>query len=140
MPQYYPRHLVTIGDHLRKRRLEFGLSQPQLAKQLGVSAASILNWELRKQVPELRFLKRLWEFVGMRIPIDAALPPQQAAADGAIGERIRCARRRLALTQVQLARHLGVDPCTVQSWETGRHGPQACRREKLWRWLREAGQ
>jgi len=31
-----PNALVTIGDHLRKRRLDLGLSRRQVAERIGV--------------------------------------------------------------------------------------------------------
>jgi transcriptional regulator with XRE-family HTH domain len=34
---------VTLGDHLRARRMELGVSQERVAKQLGVGLASISN-------------------------------------------------------------------------------------------------
>jgi transcriptional regulator with XRE-family HTH domain len=56
---------VTIGDRLRRRRLELGLSQVQLGKQLGVGRATVYRWERGECVPRGarangldRFLKR----------------------------------------------------------------------------------
>jgi len=33
----------TLGEHIRKRRMQLGLTQVQAAAQIGVSAASVLN-------------------------------------------------------------------------------------------------
>ena len=35
----------TIGEHLKKRRLELGLEQEQVAKATGVTWLSVSNWE-----------------------------------------------------------------------------------------------
>jgi DNA-binding XRE family transcriptional regulator len=36
---------VTLGDHLRRRRLELGLHQKDVAKIIGVTTSSVWNWE-----------------------------------------------------------------------------------------------
>ena len=56
LPRAYPRVLATIGDHLRKRRLDLGLLQGEVADRLGVTESSVTNWELSRTEPELRFL------------------------------------------------------------------------------------
>jgi len=43
---------VTIGDRLRRRRLELGLSQVQLGKQLGVGRATVYRWERGECLPK----------------------------------------------------------------------------------------
>jgi DNA-binding transcriptional regulator YiaG len=35
----------TIGDHVRKRRLQLGLNQKAVARILKVTSFSIINWE-----------------------------------------------------------------------------------------------
>jgi DNA-binding XRE family transcriptional regulator len=36
---------VTLGDHLRRRRLELGLYQKDVAAKIGVTTSTIWNWE-----------------------------------------------------------------------------------------------
>jgi DNA-binding XRE family transcriptional regulator len=36
---------ITLGDHLRHRRLELGLRQKEIAGHLGVTESCIWNWE-----------------------------------------------------------------------------------------------
>jgi DNA-binding transcriptional regulator YiaG len=50
----YPETLKTLGDHLRKRRLDLRLLQRQAAQKLGVDKASVHNWETTG--PRRRFL------------------------------------------------------------------------------------
>ncbi len=47
-----------------------------------------------------------------------------AKTDG-VGARIRSARVKQHMTQIQLARQVGVEPATVWNWEKGKHDPQA---------------
>jgi len=41
----YPQELKTIGDYIRKRRLDLRLFQRQVAQLLGVDVDSICHWE-----------------------------------------------------------------------------------------------
>ena len=107
LPRAYPRALCTIGDHLRKRRLDLGLLQRQIAEQLGANPASVTNWELNRTKPVLRFLSGIVRFLGYA----------PWAAGASIGERLLAYRRVRALTQSALARLLGVDPGTLSRWE-----------------------
>ena len=50
----YSKQLVTIGDHIRKRRLDLGLLQREVGAQIGVCAATVTNWALGHSVPALR--------------------------------------------------------------------------------------
>ena len=53
-PLPYPAQLNTIGDHIRKRRLDLGLLQQEVAEQIGVAEATITNWELNHPSPDGR--------------------------------------------------------------------------------------
>ena len=100
-PDGYPQELETLGDHLRKRRLDLALLQRQVAAGLGVHEASIYNWEKNRKSPQLRFVARITESLGY-VP---DIGPSRT-----LGERIIATRRLLGLTQKELARRLGVDP------------------------------
>jgi transcriptional regulator with XRE-family HTH domain len=39
----YPDALVTLGDHIRKRRLDLGLRQRDVAAQFGVNVNTVTN-------------------------------------------------------------------------------------------------
>jgi DNA-binding XRE family transcriptional regulator len=41
----YPKAVKTIGDAIRKRRLDLGLLQKDAAKIIGCDKTTILNWE-----------------------------------------------------------------------------------------------
>lgn len=64
LPPAYPQVLVTIGDHLRKRRLDLGLLQRELAERLGVTESTVTNWELNRTRPALRFMPRILGLLG----------------------------------------------------------------------------
>ena len=88
-PDGYPQKLETLGDHLRKRRLDLALLQRQVAAELGVHEASIYNWERNRKSLQLRFVARITEFLGY-VPDIGPLRT--------LGERIIATRRLLGLT------------------------------------------
>jgi DNA-binding XRE family transcriptional regulator len=64
LPRAYPRALCTLGDHLRKRRLDLGLLQRGVAERLGADPCSVTNWELNRTKPALWFLPAIVRFLG----------------------------------------------------------------------------
>jgi len=109
-PRGYPQELRTLGDHLRKVRLERGLFQDQVARDLGVSVQTLLNWERSHTRVQTRFMPKVVAFLGY--------DPRQES--GQLGDRIRALRERQGLSQVTLAAKLGLNASTVVSWERGR--------------------
>ena len=107
LPAGYPKTLTTIGDHLRKRRLDLGLTQLEVAPQLGVTEKTVNTWEVHGQQPEIRYLPKIIAFLGYD-----PLPPAQTLA-----EQIIRHRKMLGLSREELARRLGVDPGTLWRWE-----------------------
>lgn len=110
IPRLYEFDPKTFGEHVLKRRLFLKLSQPQLAKLLGVVPETILNWELNYRKPSINHIGKLIQFLGY----DPALPNPNS-----IAELLLAKRRVLGWTQKVVARNLGVDPCTWSSWECG---------------------
>ena len=103
-----------MGDHLRKRRLDFGLLQKDIALKIGVNKATITNWEINHNYPELRFIPAIIEFLGYW--------PYDTPADN-LGQQIIAKRTKLGLSQKELAQRLGVDPSTLGRWEQGKGQP-----------------
>jgi len=118
----YPKELRTLGDHLRKRRLDLALTQKDVATNLGTCKASVWNWENNRATPALRFVPRIIEFLGYT-PDDTK--PET------LGQKIVAFRRRRGLTQKDLAWRLGVDPSTIASWERGEQRPSKRLAQRL---------
>ena len=104
----------TIGDHLRKKRLDLGLLQKEVAQRVGVDRDSVTNWEKGRTSPRLQLMPRIIEFL--------EYTPFQVKS-GSLGERIVAFRRALGIRQEDLARQLGVDPSTLVRWEQGKGQP-----------------
>ena len=60
----YPKELVTIGDHIKKKRLDLNLTQNDVAKQIGVKEESVYNWENNRSKPKIYLIPNIIEFLG----------------------------------------------------------------------------
>jgi transcriptional regulator with XRE-family HTH domain len=118
----YPESLNSLGDHIRKRRLDLKLLQKEVAKRLEVDTTTITNWELNRTSPSLPFLPRIIEFLGY-VPL-SILPEKP-------GEKIAFYRKMAGLNQEELARQLGIDPTTLWRWEKGKSQPSKKLLEQL---------
>ena len=67
-----------IGEHIKRRRTEAGLTQAQLAAQSGVLRTSIANVETARQKVPLDVLYRLC--ISLEIETRAILPPNEQAS------------------------------------------------------------
>ena len=81
----YPAQLTTLGDHLRKRRLDLGLLQREVAEEIGVTESTIWNWEANRCSPQLRFVPEVVAFLGY---------DPNSSVSGTLGERLLCYRCR----------------------------------------------
>jgi transcriptional regulator with XRE-family HTH domain len=68
-----------VGDHLKKARLLKGLIRREAATALGVSGATIQNWEAGKTVPRANLRERIVCFLGYD-PGDWTASPAQRGA------------------------------------------------------------
>ena len=112
-PDYYPKALNTLGDHIRARRIDLGLFQSAVAEQIGVHELTITNWERNTTSPEVQYLPAIIRFLRYDpLPIGTS-----------IIERLISIRRTRGMSQREMAERLGIDPGTLQGWESGKHQP-----------------
>ena len=64
LPDGYPLRPKTIGEKLKKKRLDLGLFQKDVAEIIGVDVNTITNWEKGRCKPSRRCLKKLEGFLG----------------------------------------------------------------------------
>lgn len=57
---------MELKDRLRAARREAGLTQREVARQLGIAAASVAQWEIGRSRPDIARLARLAELYGVR--------------------------------------------------------------------------
>ncbi|MBE0657624.1 MAG: recombinase family protein [Bryobacteraceae bacterium] len=109
-----PTDPKTVGDHLRRRRLELKLLQRDVAARIGADESSVFNWEANRGQPQLRYMPVVIGFLGYN--------PLPEAPDIA-GQLVRH-RTSLGLTQKEAAQRIGVDPSTLARWERGEREPE----------------
>ena len=120
----YPKTLTTLGDHIRKRRLDLGLWQKDVAATLGVTESTVTNWELNRVTPEFTHLPCIIAFLGY------APPPFDTMPDNIV-ERMRVYRLTNGLSQEKFAKLIEVDETTIAKWERGDHEPSKKLIEKV---------
>lgn len=113
LPAAYPQEIKSLGDHIRKRRLNLGLLQKDVAKRIGVSKDTIHNWETDRTEPEVKMVPNIINFLGY-VPYDS---------NWSFGQWLRAVRAALGLSQEQLARRAGLDESTLAKWERQGHKP-----------------
>ncbi len=117
----YPMSILTLGDHIRTRRLDLGLLQKQVAERIGVDTDTVINWEQNRCEPKIQYLPTIIDFLGY-VPF---------AKGDSFPERLKVYRKLRGLTQQQLADKLGVAMLTVRTWEAGTHQPRPKTRKRV---------
>jgi transcriptional regulator with XRE-family HTH domain len=120
-PAGYREEPKALADHLRKRRIDLGLLQREVADQVGVTVETVLGWELRAREPAVLHWPAILAFLGF----DPYPEPRTTA------ECLKAVRRRRGWSQRGLAKSLHVDPATVQKWEIGKGRPWEWRGAEL---------
>ena len=111
----------TLGEHIRKARIDRGLTQSNAVAFLCVSVATLHNWETGKTTPPVKYWPAIMEFLGY-------CPYQRARS---IGDQLRLHRMHRGLTIEAFAKMLGVDPGSIAYWETGKRRPDTQSRKMI---------
>ena len=107
-PTKLPTVLHTLGDHIKKRRLELGLCQAQVGEILRTAECTIVNWEKHWTEPQLHLIPGILEFLGY--------DPFPSGANN-LGEKLLQYRKSNGTSQRELARRTGIDPATLSRLE-----------------------
>ena len=112
---------TTLGEHLRKRRLDLRQTQEQAAKGFGISVTTYNYWEANRVTPDISKSPKIIGYLGY----------DPSPAPGSFPESVRALRRHLGLDRQQFAKQLGVDAKSVLNWEAARTVPFQRVRERL---------
>src|ERR1035441_10478407 len=63
---HVPKEPTTIGGHLRRRRLQLRIFQPEAARRLAVSTVSLSRWECDKMYPTAAHHPQIAEYLGFK--------------------------------------------------------------------------
>jgi len=59
----YPKNPQTLGERIRKARMDKGLYAKQLASKLGVTDDTVINWEKGRNMPQGKNIEKVKEFL-----------------------------------------------------------------------------
>lgn len=118
----YPKSLQTIGEHLRKRRLDLKLFQKEVGKLMGVDTLTVSNWENNLTSPRLYLLPKVYHVLRYN--------PLQSNAT-TLGEKIEQYRIQKGLSLSKLAKELGIDPGTLARCERGESEPRGKLKKRI---------
>lgn len=109
----YPTDPKTIGEMIRKRRLDLGLRQIDAAKMIGCDEMSIVNWEKGHRSPRVNHMAGVVAFLGFS-------PFQNGDT---LAHQLVNNRKALGKSQKEFAHQIGVHPSTLARWERGERKP-----------------
>jgi len=127
IPSGFSQEPVTLGDHLRRRRLELQLRQKDVAAKLSVTTSTTWNWE-HGMDPEIRFIPRIIGFLGY-VPFDC---PDDTLGKLALFKKVN------GLSCERLGVLMGRDPEQLEAWLSGRIQPFRKNLEKIEEFLRSS--
>ncbi len=116
-----------MGDHLRKVRLDRGLSQPDVARILKVTTDMVTCWELNRNQPTAKFAKAIIDFIGY-------FPFQSTS----MGEQLYYARLITGKTQKQVADLIGCDESNLRRIELDQRKPTPKTLQKILEYINYA--
>lgn len=116
-PKGYPSKLDTIGEHIRKKRIDMGLLQQDVAKTIGVCKQTIGYWERGIFNPEIIHIPNIIEFLGY-IPFECNYNDPI--------ERLKHFKLINGMSYERLGKVMGRDPEQLTDWLSGKIRP--CKR------------
>jgi len=66
-PKGYSIKPRTLGEKIRKHRMDLGLVQKDVAKYVGVATDTVTNWEKGKTKPSKENLRKIQKFLRLKI-------------------------------------------------------------------------
>jgi DNA-binding XRE family transcriptional regulator len=116
-PVPYAREPKTLGQHLKKRRMELGLFQRDLRERFQLEKETYANWEKDRRFPAMKHWPGIIEFLGY----DPNPEPKS------LSEKLLAYRRRHGLSRRALALQVGLDEATLWRWENDQRKPERKR-------------
>ena len=115
-PSLIPQNPESIGEHIRKRRLEQSLFQSDVARIIGVEETSIYNWESNRSNPSVKYIPTIIKFLGY---VPDIFPHTT------LGEKLIYYRKIHGLSQKELAMRFEIDQTALRRWEKNMGQPKS---------------
>ncbi len=131
--------MASLGKHIRRARIDQGLTQAAVADKLGTSQATVHNWEADRSRPKEDQLQRLEKTLGLVRPGPRKKNGNDTPdASLAFGRWLGRTRELRGLSVPELAEASGVSVPAIYNIEAGRSpNPRDSTRQKLERALKE---
>jgi DNA-binding transcriptional regulator YiaG len=113
----------------KRVRCTLGLTQEQLAQNLGIDESTIAGWERGENAPVGAYRKLLENFItgdGLLPTCPGTTAPTKSALSA---RKITALREKLGLTKAALARQIGANVNTLWRWERGDRKPHGLHRK-----------
>jgi DNA-binding transcriptional regulator YiaG len=111
----YPTNPQTLGEQIRKRRMDLSLLQKDVAELLYISTDCVTNWENNHAEPQIQYFPAIIQFLGF-YPFKKDL--------STLGGQIQYYRFTHGLNHKKLGKLLDVNATTIASWESNIHTPK----------------
>lgn len=105
-PDGYPSNPETVGEHIKKVRMDRDLLQREVADIVGVTGRNVMNWETARDQPRFDHWPGVIRFLGY----DPYGDPES------FSEKMSAVMRRDGLSKTGLASVLGVSQRAVIVW------------------------
>ena len=113
---------VTVGDHIRQKRLKLKLTQREVALDLGVTTDCVTLWEKNHSEPLVHNFPLIIKFLGYNpLMIDTKT----------LGGQIKKYRYDNGLSHRNMGAMLSVDSTTIRDWELNKRIPKYKSMEQL---------
>ncbi|MBU0706965.1 helix-turn-helix transcriptional regulator, partial [Patescibacteria group bacterium] len=127
----YPKNPHTLGERIRKARMDKGLYAKELAKMLGVTDDTMLNWEKGRNMPQYKDVRNLQNALDLKIPA-VLIYRDYPFNPVTFSQKFKQKRLDLHLNQKEAAKKLGFEVTTIRRLECGKmKKPQKKTMEKL---------
>lgn len=104
-------------NRIKELRKSKGLTQPELAKKVGISEQAVSFYENDRRKPKIETWNRLADFFNVSVPYLQGLPEP-------VGKnRLKELRQKKNLTLKKLGKHVGILDSTLSQYENGKREP-----------------
>lgn len=107
MHHSYPKNPISIGEHIKKRRMDLKLYQSDVAESFGVSTDCLTYWENNRSTPQIIFYPKIIKFLGY-----SPLNFDETTLRG----RIKAFRYRIGTNSKMFGNLMKVHPSTITEW------------------------
>lgn len=121
-----PEELRTLGDHIRKARIERGEYQSDLAKMFRVTPDTVTNWELNRNKVGREYYPIVEKYLGY-------LSKEFELTE--LAHKLAFYRWEHNMSIKELGRTIGVDTSCIRSAERGKNSFQKITRKRLQKFI-----